>query len=275
MLWEIIVKRSMRISAMLQEMTGKPSQIFNFKYFCDKYDIAKSTVSEDIAMAKDALKTSAQGELITISGSLGGVKFVPTISEEMSQIVQEEFCERLTDSTRILGGGFLYTSDIMYDLSFVRNLGRIFVTKFKDFEADYVATVETKGIPLASTIAYMLNLPLVIIRREPKFSEGSTVSINYFSGPDQRVQKMSIAKRAVKPGSKAIVIDDFMRGGGSIKGIREILSEFEIETVATGIAIISAKPEKKKVDSFVHLVTLEEVDDFEKTISVSPNGNIF
>ena len=269
------MKRSMRISAMLQEMTGKPSQIFNFKYFCDKYDIAKSTVSEDIAMAKDALKTSAQGELITISGSLGGVKFVPTISEEMSQIVQEEFCERLTDSTRILGGGFLYTSDIMYDLSFVRNLGRIFVTKFKDFEADYVATVETKGIPLASTIAYMLNLPLVIIRREPKFSEGSTVSINYFSGPDQRVQKMSIAKRAVKPGSKAIVIDDFMRGGGSIKGIREILSEFEIETVATGIAIISAKPEKKKVDSFVHLVTLEEVDDFEKTISVSPNGNIF
>ena len=275
MLWEIIVKRSMRISAMLQEMTGKPSQIFNFKYFCDKYDIAKSTVSEDIAMAKDALKTSAQGELITISGSLGGVKYVPTISEEMSQIVQEEFCERLTDSTRILGGGFLYTSDIMYDLSFVRNLGRIFVKKFKDFEADYVATVETKGIPLASTIAYMLNLPLVIIRREPKFSEGSTVSINYFSGPDQRVQKMSIAKRAVKPGSKAIVIDDFMRGGGSIKGIREILSEFEIETVATGIAIISAEPEKKKVDSFVHLVTLEEVDDFEKTISVSPNGNIF
>ena len=275
MLWEIIVKRSMRISAMLQEMTGKPSQIFNFKYFCDKYDIAKSTVSEDIAMAKDALKTSAQGELITISGSLGGVKFVPTISEEMSQIVQEEFCERLTDSTRILGGGFLYTSDIMYDLSFVRNLGRIFVTKFKDLEADYVATVETKGIPLASTIAYMLNLPLVIIRREPKFSEGSTVSINYFSGPDQRVQKMSIAKRAVKPDSKAIVIDDFMRGGGSIKGIREILSEFEIETVATGIAIISAEPEKKKVDSFVHLVTLEEVDDFEKTISVSPNGNIF
>ena len=269
------MKRSIRISAMLQEMSSKPSKIFNFKYFCDKYGIAKSTVSEDIALANDSLQISCQGELRTIPGSLGGVKYIPTISEEISKAIQEEFCNRLTDSSRILGGGFLYTSDIMYDLSFVKNLGRIFVTKFKNLEADYVATVETKGIPLASTIAYMLNLPLVIIRREPKFSEGSTVSINYFSGPDQRVQKMSIAKRAVKPGSKAIVIDDFMRGGGSIKGIREILSEFEIETVATGIAIISAKPEKKKVDSFVHLVTLEEVDDFEKTISVSPNINIF
>lgn len=275
LVWEIYVKRSIRISAMLQEMSSNPSKIFNFKYFCDKYGTAKSTVSEDISLANESLQVSAQGELLTIPGSLGGVKYIPTISEEMSKDVLDEFCARLTDSSRILGGGFLYTSDIMYDVSFVRNLGRIFVTKFKDLEADYVATVETKGIPLASTIAYMLNLPLVIIRREPKFSEGSTVSINYFSGPDQRVQKMSIAKRAVKPGSKAIVIDDFMRGGGSIKGIREILSEFEIETVATGIAIISSKPERKKVDSFVHLVTLKEVDDFEKTISVSPNSNIF
>lgn len=269
------MKRSIRISSMLQEMTSRPSVIFNFKYFCNKYDIAKSTVSEDISLAKESIQISGSGELVTIPGSLGGVKFIPTISEEMSKNIQEEFCSRLTDSSRILGGGFLYTSDIMYDLYFVKNLGRIFVTKFKDLEADYVATVETKGIPLASTIAYMLNLPLVIIRREPKFSEGSTVSINYFSGPDQRVQKMSIAKRAVKPGSKAIVIDDFMRGGGSIKGIREILSEFEIETVATGIAIISSEPKRKKVDSFVHLVTLEEVDDFEKMISVSPNKNIF
>lgn len=260
---------------MLQEMTSRPSNIFNFKYFCDRYDIAKSTVSEDVSIANEALEISGQGELVTIPGSLGGVKYIPTINKKMSKIVQDEFCSRLTDSSRILGGGFLYTSDIMYDVSFVKNLGRIFITKFKDIEADYIVTVETKGIPLASTIAYMLNLPLVIIRREPKFSEGSTVSINYFSGPDQRVQKMSIAKRAVKPGSKAIVIDDFMRGGGSIKGIREILNEFEVETVATGIAIISSKPQNKKVDSFVHLVTLEEVDDFEKTISVSPNVSIF
>ena len=35
-----------------------------------------------------------------------------------------------------------------------------------------------------------MNLPLVIIRREAKVSEGSTVSINYFSGSYDRVQKI-------------------------------------------------------------------------------------
>ncbi len=269
------MKRSIRIAAMLQELSGRPSVLFNLQHFCDIYEISKATVSEDISLAALALSESDQGEIVTIPGPAGGVKFVPTISEEKAKEVQVRFCERLNDSGRILGGGFLYTSDIMYDVAFVRDLARIFVTKFKSLEANYVATVETKGIPLASMVAYMLNLPLVIIRREPKFSEGSTVSINYFSGPDQRVQKMSIAKRAVTFGSKAIVIDDFMRGGGSIKGIWEILEEFNIEAVATGLAIVSSTPTKKKIDSYLHLVTLNDVDDSSKTIDVLPNFSIF
>ncbi|XVG94858.1 pur operon repressor [Eubacteriales bacterium KG127] len=269
------MKRSVRIAAMLKELSSQPSKLFNLQYFCDLYDVAKSTVSEDIILANEAAKVSGQGELITISGLYGGVKFIPTISEEYIIKLQEEFCNRLKDPSRILGGGFLYTSDIMYDIGFMRNLSRIFVTKFKGLHSDYVATVETKGIPLASMVAFMLDLPLIIIRREPKFSEGSTVSINYFTGPDQRVQKMSIAKRAVTEGASAIVIDDFMRGGGSIKGIWEILDEFNIETVATGVAIVSATPKKKKINNYTSLVTLEEVDDFEKIIMAKPNTNIY
>lgn len=269
------MKRSIRIASMLQDLSGRPSVLFKLQDFCDKYAISKATASEDVSFAAQALSESNQGEIITITGPSGGVKFVPTISPFEAEIIQKMFCERLNDPGRILVGGFLYTSDIMYDVAFVRDLARIFVTKFKDLESNYVVTVETKGIPLASMVAYMLNLPLVIIRREPKFSEGSTVSINYFSGPDQRVQKMSIAKRAVTYGTKAIVIDDFMRGGGSIKGIWEILEEFDIDAVATGLAIVSATPEMKKIDSYMHLVTLNDVNDNSKSIDILPNVNIF
>lgn len=134
----------------------------------------------------------------------------------------------------------------MFDTQLISRLASVFTKKFKDRCADYVATVETKGIPLASMVAHQLNLPLVIIRREAKVSEGSTVSINYFSGSYDRVQKMSIAKRAVAPGSKAIIIDDFMRGGGSTRGIADILAEFDVEVVGTGIAIGRRYAEKKE-----------------------------
>jgi purine operon repressor len=134
--------------------------------------------------------------------------------------------------------------------------------------ADYVVTIETKGIPVAFMTARMLNLPLVVVRRESKISEGSTVSINYFSGSSDRIQKMSLAKRAVEPGKKAIIIDDFMRAGGSVKGIIDILDEFDVITVGTGVVIASLEPKKKKIDVYYPLLYLGRVDEENKKIEI-------
>ena len=120
-----------------------------------------------------------------------------------------------------------------------------------------------------------MNLPLVVVRREAKISEGSTVSINYFSGSYDRIQKMSISKRAVKNGSKAIVIDDFMRGGGSIKGIYEILGEFDVEVIGTGLVMTSVEPQKKKITDYVSILHLDDLDEENKIITISPNSQIF
>lgn len=268
------MKRSVRIGAIIKLLTECPNKIYPLQYFCDLFDVAKSSVSEDIILANESVQATKSGTIETISGAKGGVVFKPQIFDEEIKEIQEEFCKRLSQNSRILGGGFLYTSDIMFDANFVNKLARIFAYKFSHLNADYIATVETKGIPLATMVARQLNLPLVIIRREAKFSEGSTVSINYFSGSYDRVQKMSIAKRAVSPGSKAIVIDDFMRGGGSTKGISDILMEFDISVIATGIAIASNTPKKKKIEDFIPIIYLDDVDEESKTIRTSPNQKL-
>lgn len=167
-----------------------------------------------------------------------------------------------------MGGGFLYTSDLMFDSHLMSQVAEIFAEKFCGREADYVVTIETKGIPVAFLTAHMLNLPLVIARRESRISEGSTVSINYFSGSSDRIQKLSLAKRAVEPGKKAIIIDDFMRAGGSIKGIVDVLDEFEVSVVGTGVVIVSTEPKKKVVKDFFPLLQLGRVDEQRKTIEV-------
>ena len=38
-------------------------------------------------------------------------------------------------------------------------------------------TVATKGVPLANAVADVLNIPFVIVRRDLKITEGSTVSV--------------------------------------------------------------------------------------------------
>lgn len=269
------MKRTERVGAIIKILSDNPNKLYSLGYFCDLFDAAKSSVSEDIQYAKQILQNLDLGVIETTTGAGGGVRLVPHISDREAEMVLSQICEKLKDKNRILGNGFLYTSDIMFDSNIVKRAGEIFARRFMSLGADYVVTIETKGIPVALMTAHMLNLPLVVIRRESKISEGSTVSINYFSGSAERIQKMSISKRAVAPGSKAIIIDDFMRAGGSVKGISETLAEFDIQVVGTGVVITATEPEKKKIHDYVPLIYLGYVDENEKTIQVFPNNQIF
>ena len=258
-----------------QILTESPGKIFSLSYFCEKFSAAKSSISEDISAAKEAVRVAGYGYIETIPGASGGVKYVTDISSEKAKEVQENLCTLLQEESRILGGGFLYTSDIMYNPDIVKGMAQIFAKKFRDAGADYVATIETKGIPVAFMTAQLLNIPVIVIRRETKISEGATVSINYFPGSSERLQKMSISKRAAAPGSKVLIIDDFMRGGGSIKGLVEIFSEVDISIVGIGVAIVNIEPEKKKVQNYFPIVHLGEVDETAKSVEVIPNCQIF
>ena len=64
----------------------------------------------------------------------------------------------------------------------MKNVGRIIASAFKGQKIDAVMTVATKGVPLANAVADVLNIPFVIVRRDLKITEGSTVSVNYVSG---------------------------------------------------------------------------------------------
>ena len=268
------MKKNKRVGMLMDELLQNPCRLYESRYFCEKYGIAKSSLSEDIKLIHEVLQENGSGRIESIQGVGGGIRYIPGISSDRIRKLQSELIEALSDTTRMLGGKYLYTSDIMFNGHYVADIARIFAQKFHGLGADYVVTVETKGIGIAAQTAYMLGLPLVVIRREAKYSEGSTVSINYFSGTNERIQKMSIAKRAVEPGSKAIIVDDFMRGGGSLKGIRDILGEFDIETVGIGVAIESRLPERKKVEDYISILIIDDIDEDNKIISIRANESI-
>lgn len=269
------MKRTERIGAIIMTLSNSPNVSFSLSYFCNKFEAAKSSISEDLQYADSIVDSMGMGVIRTTSGAAGGVKFIPNITEQACKELQHEICTKLKDKERILAGGFLYTSDIMFDTHLINKAAQAFTRKFNGLGADYVATIETKGIPIAYATANALNLPLVVIRRESKISEGSTVSINYFSGSSERIQKMSIAKRAVENGKKAIIIDDFMRAGGSVKGISDILGEFGIEVVGAGVMIATIQPKIKKIDDYIPLVYLGDVNEKTGQIDATPNAPFF
>jgi purine operon repressor len=265
------MKRTERVAAIVRMLSQNPNRNFSLNHFCQMFGAAKSTISEDVSAAKRLLETTGLGRIETAVGAKGGVRLLAAVSEKEKEVLCNILCEKLSDGSRILGGGFLYTSDLMFDPEIVRRAAELFAQKFSDRDANYVVTIETKGIPVAFMTAYMLDLPLVVVRRESRVSEGSTVSINYFSGSSDRIQKMSLSKRAVESGKRAIIIDDFMRAGGSIRGIIDILDEFGVKNVGAGVVIASLEPEKKKIQEYYPLMYLGKVDETNRKIEIFRN----
>ncbi|CEI71576.1 MULTISPECIES: pur operon repressor [Romboutsia] len=265
-------KRTERIGAIVKILSDNPNKIFTLGYFTNKFNAAKSTISEDLIVVKNVFEKLELGKVITISGAAGGVKYIPKTSKAENEEFLMELCQKISDESRVLSGGFLYLIDLIYDPTIASKIGKIFASNIDYAEADCVVTMETKGIPMALMTAKAMNLPLVIIRKDIKVSEGPTLSMTYVSGNTSKVESMSLPRRAVKPNSKVILIDDFMRGGGTIKGMTDLMSEFGAEVIGTGVFISTMKPEDKMVKDYISLIQLDVNGD---NIIVEPNLKTF
>ncbi|KPU42803.1 Pur operon repressor [Oxobacter pfennigii] len=263
--------RNERIGALIKILSDNPNKIFTLNYFTDLFNAAKSTISEDIVIVKKIMEKFSFGEVETISGAAGGVKYTPVSSMNNAKKFVKELCTKLMSPERIIPGGFIYMTDVIYSPDTVAVIGEILATQFVSLEPDYVLTVETKGIPVALMTARALNIPLLIVRRDSKVTEGSTVSINYVSGSTRRIQTMSLSKRSIKKNTKSIFIDDFMKAGGTAHGIIELMKEFENEVVGIGVLIETKEPRHKLVNSYVSLLTLDEVDEEKGKINIQPS----
>ncbi|MCR8746017.1 pur operon repressor [Romboutsia lituseburensis] len=264
-------KRTERIGAIVKILSDNPNKIFTLSYFTNQFNAAKSTISEDLIVVKNVFEKLELGKVITISGAAGGVKYIPKTSKAENEEFLMELCEKISDTSRILSGGFLYLIDLIYDPSIAAKIGKIFASNIDYAEADYVVTMETKGIPMALMTAKAMNLPLVIIRKDIKVSEGPTLSMTYVNG-NSKVESMSLPRKALKPNSKVILIDDFMRGGGTIRGMMDLMTEFGAEVIGTGVFISTMEPEEKMVKDYISLIQLDVNGN---TVTVEPNLKTF
>ena len=231
------IKRNERIGAMARILTAAPNHIFTLGRFCGMFEAAKSTVSEDVELLRKVFAQFDLGQIETVTGAAGGVRFVPRLSQASALAYVQELCGVLSDPGRVLPGNFLYIQDLLSQPDTLEVLGAIMAGPYFAAAPDFVLTVETKGIPFALMVARALGVQLVIARRDHKAFEGSVVTINYISGSGGEMKTMSLAKRAVRPGQKALIVDDFTKDGGTVRGMVELMQEFDVTTVGVGVMV--------------------------------------
>jgi purine operon repressor len=267
-------RRSERLIDMTNYLLEHPNQLVPLTYFADRYSSAKSSISEDLAIVKETFEQRGIGTLQTVPGAAGGVRFFVKVSEEKARPFIEKLCTMIANPDRLLPGGYLYLTDILGDPDIVQKAGRIIASAYANAKIDVVVTVATKGIPLAYAVASQLNAPVVIVRRDSKVTEGPTVSINYVSGSSKRIQTMVLAKRSLAQGANVLIVDDFMKAGGTVRGMINLLEEFDANVAGIAVLVEAEQIEERLVDEYLSLVQLADVDLKEKEISVH-EGNFF
>jgi purine operon repressor len=263
------MRRSERIVRLTQILLEQPHRVLSLTEMADKLSSAKSSLSEDLAIIREVMEAEGIGTLETQAGAAGGVRYVPGFREDLGLQYIQKISEILGSGERILPGGFLYMSDVLGDPMLLDTAGKMFAARFKDSGAEYVVTVETKGIPLAVATARYLNVPMVVVRRDHKVTEGSSVSINYVSG-SRRIQTMSLSRRSLPEKTKVLIVDDFMKAGGTAKALIDLMREFQVEVVGIGIFMSTEEPQEKMISDYVSLATLREVNEQARQVEIIP-----
>ena len=266
------MKRSERLVDMVKYLLARPHTLIALPFFADRYGAAKSSISEDLAILRQTLANDQNGILETVAGAAGGVRYIPFVGKKEATNYLHDLADRIEDPDRILPGNFVYLSDILGSPQDLQQIGQLIATKYAYSNLDYVMTIETKGIAIAQAVSRFLNVPFVMVRRRPKITEGSTISVNYVASSSERVEKMELAKRLLPEGSNVLIVDDFMKGGGTLTGMEELVKEFK-GTVAGMCVLCETKyASQKVVDDYQSLIKITEVDRTKKLIKVRP-GN--
>ncbi|MCM0582945.1 pur operon repressor [Weissella diestrammenae] len=246
-------RRSDRLVDMTRYLLEHPRTLVSLTKFANLYESAKSSISEDLAILKRTFAERGVGLLETIPGAAGGAKFTPYMTQENAAEFVATLVNEINDETRVLPGGYVYLSDLLGQPWVLQKVGRLIATQYLKEPIDAVMTAATKGVPVAQAVAESLNVPFVIVRNDTKVTEGPTMSVNYVTGQSKRLEKLELSRRSLPMGSRVLIVDDFMKAGGTIRGMASLVKEFEGEVVGVAV-VVAGEVAHRVIDKYTSLV---------------------
>ncbi|HET7559305.1 MAG TPA: pur operon repressor [Limnochordia bacterium] len=265
-------RRAERLAALAKQLSDHPGRLLGLAELGESFGAAKSSISEDLRILRELFAERGYGCIETVPGAAGGVRYRPDLPASRRAQVVEALCRELASPGRVLSGGFLYMSDLISSPTLGREVGTLFAGRFAGERVDVVLTIETSGIPLAVATAQAIGVPLAIARRVTRPSDGTVVSMNYVSGTSRRVETMSLPRRALDRGARVLIVDDFMKGGGTARGLVDLAAEFEASVAGIGVLIETAQPVEKRVRNYVSLCVLDAVEEEPPHVAVRPGS---
>lgn len=151
--------------------------------------------------------------------------------------------ERILQDGKCFPGGILKVDSFInhqMDPNLMMEIAKEFVRLFADLHVNKIVTIEASGIAPAILVGYLMQLPVVFIKKkQPKTMENmlSTVVHSFTKDRDYTV---CISDNFLNKDDHVLFIDDFLAYGNAAKGVIELCSQAGAKIEAMGFIIEKA-----------------------------------
>ena len=153
----------------------------------------------------------------------------------------QELKRRILTEGKVLPGSIIKIDGFLnhrIDCALMADIADEFARIFDLNGVDLILTAEASGIALAAICAYRWGKPMIFAKKAKSDNiEGGLYKSEIMSYTYKKKVTLLIAKQWLLPGTRVLILDDFMARGEAIRGLCELVEEAQAELVGVGIAV--------------------------------------
>ncbi|MDO4218815.1 MAG: phosphoribosyltransferase family protein [Synergistaceae bacterium] len=264
-------QRNLRLVSLLSDFLFRPTFPYSLTEYANEFDVSKTIISEDISAISNAIAELGLGSFTVGKGRAGGATFIPRLRKDIREKFLSELAVELSNPDRILPGGLIYYSDLIFQPNIAFKLAYCIASLYANTKVDTVLTSEVKGIPVAIYVAQALGAKLSVCRFRNRASDGAAVAV-HFPTSNGDVRTMYMGTRQIEQKSRVLIVDDFLRGGSTITGMLQMAEQFKANVVGVATIIANAKPKLKLRKDCKSLLTLNIDSKGNSKLKVTDNN---
>jgi adenine/guanine phosphoribosyltransferase-like PRPP-binding protein len=135
------------------------------------------------------------------------------------------FRDIVARNLRVVDGDILNLYSVIYNINILKIVGIEAYMRFKNMDIDAVVTIETDGIPIALSVASILDTNIVVAKRKKEIGYDNFYEETYLSRDPPSLTTVYIPKEHLKRGMRILIVDDLLRSGRTVKAIINIIEE--------------------------------------------------
>ncbi|MCS7366146.1 MAG: phosphoribosyltransferase family protein [archaeon GB-1867-035] len=149
---------------------------------------------------------------------------------------------------RFTPDGYIDITGVIYDPYILTHTAQHVCMRFAGHRINKVMTAAVDGVPLATIVASILEVPLIVAKRSKDVGIREFIEESYPSESPAKLTTLYIPKGAIRSADSVLIVDDIIRTGKTLKALTNLVrkSRGKLEGIFTLMAI--GKDWKKKIN---------------------------